>query len=560
MRAHGEDQPQRHGSPNDALEELELDEHRGSQRIEVGTSSTHDPGERRVSPVGYLEYADGDVKGCVCYPTDLAETTVLTERPGRAGRAPIVFLAHGNHATHCDPSDPGQEWAPGCGGTPPAGWVEILNHRGYDYFQKALAKMGIISVSVDCSATNGLAGGPSNIENRADLIIASIAHFRGLDADPTSILHERIDFRLVGLVGHSRGGEAVVLVPEVMDMPHVDIKAVIALAPTCFGASSGQPEGYSFMTILPAGDGDVWSNDGARLYDQARPGPIKCQLYVHRANHNYFNQHWHRDDAHGPRAMSRRDHETVLEVYGSAFFCHVLLRDAGAVRLLSGHAVPTGVPAGDVHLSFEWRDALTVDHHEDGNGIALNSLNLPTTQSMGLTADEYAFRQGAGSFNSSFFGNTIGMVAECQGRNGQFRSRLGASTDLSGGEVWIRAAEVYQLPSLPSGATGFELGLEDGNGLVAWVDSNVVGGLPRPYHRGPDDVVTPSIMRDATKTMLKTLRFPAYSFAAHSNGVRIGDVMAILLRCNRGDARPLAFDDLQLVYGAQCLEGPDEGE
>ena len=45
-----------------------------------------------------------------------------------------------------------------------------------------------------------------------------------------------------------------------------------------------------------------------------------------------------------------------------------------------------------MHLTFKWTNATTVDDHQQNNGIALNSFNLPTTQS-GLTADEYGALQ-----------------------------------------------------------------------------------------------------------------------------------------------------------------------
>jgi hypothetical protein len=93
-----------------------------------------------------------------------------------------VFIAHGNHF---DRTNPG--------------------HLGYDYFQADLAKMGIIAVSVDCTALNGPGGGLQNIEDRADLIIDSIKHFQALDGDLTSQFFHRIDFKRTGLMGHSRG-------------------------------------------------------------------------------------------------------------------------------------------------------------------------------------------------------------------------------------------------------------------------------------------------------------------------------------------------------------------
>jgi hypothetical protein len=289
------------------------------------------------------------------------------------------------------------------------------------------------------------------------------------------------------------------------------------------------------MTILPAGDGDVPDNDGAKFYDQARPEPFKSQLYVYYANHNFFNREWLNNDGMGPPVMSRHDHERTLLVYGCAFFRGTLLGH-GTVRLLSGQMVPSGVAAENVHLSFEWQDAFTVDNHEDGNGIERNSLNMPTDQYGGMDADEYPFRREASAFNWTFFGNSLGMVAQDEDVNGCFRSPLQTPTDLVGSEIWIRAAEVFNSSILPDGATGFELGLEDYNGVTVWVDSDRVGGLPRPYPRS-----------FAPKTMLKTLRFRASCFEAANPAFDIGSVAAILIRTNRGDQRPLAFDDLQIV-------------
>jgi len=509
---------------------------------------TYDPSALDLFPVGYMDYAAGNIKGSVYYPANEdGEGEAFNERLAELGRVPIVFMAHGNHATHYNPDNRLDEWAPNCGSSLPAGWLEIPNHRGYEYFQKQLAKMAIIAVSVDCNATNGCGGGPTNIEQRSDLTIDSIDHFKTLDADSGSIFHQRIDFDSVGLMGHSRGGDAVALVPERINLPDVNIRSVIALAPTSFGPSSGRPRGYTFMTILPAGDGDVCYNDGAKFYDQAQPEPFKSQLYVHYANHNFFNREWLYDDGHGPSVMSRHDHERVLSVYGCAFFRSTLLGHSNMGHFLSGHMIPTNVAADNVQLSFEWSGAFTIDNHENRNGIGRNSLNMPTMQLAGMHADEFPFRQEGGAFNNSFFGNSMGMVAESRYVNGRFRSQLREQMDLAEHEIWIRVAEVYNGSSIPTGATGFELGLEDTNGVVVWVDSDSVGGLPRPYHRKADDEAEDWPGWDTTKTMLKTLRLRGSCYAAANREFNIGTVIAILIRCNRDDQRALAFDDLQIV-------------
>jgi hypothetical protein len=486
----------------------------------VDPPTAANPDSLNLFPVGWIEYAEDGIKGSVYYPArDDGEGQPFNDRLAALGRAPIVFMAHGNHS----PADP--------------------SYLGYDYFQQDLAKMGIIAVSVDCNALNGAGGGVQNIEDRADLIIDNIAHFQGLDADAGSVFFGRIDFSRLGLMGHSRGGDAVVMLPTLISLSGITIRSVLALAPTnfrfWFGLPTIGPQGYAFMTVLPAGDGDVTDNNGAQFYDRAEPGPYKSQLYAHYTNHNFFNRQWLDDDSlwssPQPAVMARGDHERILSAYGCALFRATLLGHA-TTRYLAGYRLPAGVPSQHVHLSFEREDALTVDNHEDGNTIHQNSLGQPTTQLLGMSADEFPFAQAPGAFNSSFYGESTGMVIE-PGRPGSiFRSELREPADLYRHEVWIRAAEVTDGFSVPSGATGFELGLEDARGVRAWVDSDEVGGLPRPYPRNPGMI----------KTILKTLRFKGACFQEERE-FDIQRIRAILIRRDRRDERALAFDDLQIV-------------
>ena len=476
------------------------------------------PDSLDLFPVGWLEYDQNGNKGSVYYPAvDDGDNQPFNTRLAQLGRAPIVFMAHGNH----DPADP--------------------SYLGYDYFQQVLARMGIVAVSVDCNALNGGTSGVQNIEDRADLIINNIAYFQGLDTDPTSVFFGRIDFNRLGLMGHSRGGDAVVTTPSVISLAGVTIRSVLALAPTNFrfwgGLSTIQPKGYAFMTILPAGDGDVRDNNGAQFYDRSIPGPFKSQLYVHYTNHNFFNRQWSYDDSLNfpqPAVIARFDHERVLTAYGCALFRATLLGQ-NTTGFLSGNLLPAAVLSQHVHLSYELNAALTVDNHEDGNTINVNSLGQPTSQLAGMSADEFPFGQATGAFNSSFYGESIGMVVR-SGRPGRiFRSALKKPLNLGKSEIWIRAAEVTDGSNVPAGATGFQLGLEDAGGVRTWVDSDDVGGLPRPYARNPGMI----------KTMLNTLRFKAACFGGAKFDVR--HVRAILIKCNRHDERAFAFDDLQIL-------------
>jgi hypothetical protein len=484
----------------------------------VAPHVTFDPSGLDLFPVGVADYDGGTVsiggqtlhvRGNVYYPAeDDGPNEPFNKRVAQGGAVPLVFMAHGNH----DPADP--------------------SYLGYDYFQQALAKLGFVAASVDCNELNGFTSGAGNITDRADLINASIAHFQALNAGGP-IFTGRLDFGKVGLMGHSRGGEAVVIAPIRASKPAgVTVLGVLSLAPTDWGATSGPPQGYEFLTLLPAADGDVWSNDGAKYYDRCLPPSFKSQLYVHNACHNFFNRQWLNNDNGGMLpTMARFDHERVLLAYGCAFVRRVLAGHA-TVGFLVGTELPPATPTPLVHLSFKWANATTVDDHEQNNTIATNSLNRPTTQN-GLTADEYGMSQtAANQFNSSFYGDSIGMVAVPRRTNGTFRSQLPPGTHLAGREIWVRVADVFD-GAFPAAATGFEIGVELPGGTVRWVDSDEVGGVSLPFDYSYD-----------TKSMLSTLRFPARCFEL-SKRQRV--IRAILLRFNRPHSRALAFDDLQLV-------------
>jgi hypothetical protein len=531
--------------------------------------SSDDPTALSISNVGRNDFNVSltvrgmarNVRANVFYPAKTSgsgQPFNVSAVPG--GRAPIVFIAHGNHPIFFNPANRQDER-----GFDPGGFDRLPNHAGYTYFQELLARMGIISVSVDCNEFSGpVSLTPGNINLRADLVLGAIKHMQSLGSGSDPVFGGHVDFSNVGLMGHSRGGEVVLLVPELLAQPAtgiggVTVKAVLAIAPTDIGATSGAPAGYALMTVLPAADLDVRFNSGARFYDRASADPFKCQLYIHNANHNFFNTQWVSDDLSRwdpavsslriPRStitvMSKDEQKAILKAYGCAFFRTVLL--GHSLRMfLENLELPPGVDRfRDVHISFERTNSVTVEDNE-GPDLNINTLGKPNQRLGGLTARKCALIKGSVSAcNNTFYGNTRGMVASSSAATGGFRWELAGTTDLSGSEIRIRTAEVYNGSSVPAGATGFKLGLEDAKGRVAFVDSDAVAGLPHPYDRRADDMAL--FGDDFTKTMLKTLRFPTSCISRAKKEFDVTQVRAICLRMDRNDGRTLAFDQLQIV-------------
>jgi hypothetical protein len=94
--------------------------------------------------------------------------------------------------------------------------------------------------------------------------------------------------------------------------------------------------------------------------------------------------------------------------------------------------------------------------------IATNSLGQPNTQTGVINAGEFTFDRPpvAGIFNASFYGLTIGMVANPKKGGGIFRSQLNGALDMRERAIWIRCAEVTDGNIVAPSATGFQLGLD----------------------------------------------------------------------------------------------------
>ena len=509
------------------------------------------PAWRNLFPVGWTDYEgtpvsiDGisyPVRGRVYYPAQAdGENEPFYDRlTDVEGEVPIVFIAHGNH-----------RW-------------EAPSYLGYQGFQRMLARQGFVAVSVDCNLNNrraieGLDGFWDNMVRRAQVINASIEHFRGLHLSGHALFGGRIDLERVGLMGHSRGGDAVSILQHLPTsfapptLVNAEIRAVLSLAPTAEGAEHFLfPRNLDYLTILPAADGDVKTTEGSHYYDMTEPSGFRSQLYIEGAIHNRFNTVWEADgDDNNPAdLLSGFEHRTILDSYGAAFF-QAALQGQNTRGFLSGHRHPAGVTHERIHLSFSWaRDRVViVDDHEESDGPGSNSLGMANGWDPSLMPHETDARLGgnvrwSGAINPgdpTYYGRTVRMELNNRDTTGVFRFELDQAYDLVEQEIWIRAGEVHPSPAadhLPStDGLVFELGIDHGAG-VDWVSSAGVGGVPPIY---------PHNIGRFRKTMLTTLRFPASCFIGEDD--EIGEAKAILVRPTTDPEaeRTYVIDDLQLV-------------
>jgi dienelactone hydrolase len=226
--------------------------------------------------------------------------------PEGPGPYPLILVAHGNHNMK-DFSDP-----------------------GYEYLGRHLASRGFILASLDMNFINGGIRGENDA--RGWFFLKHLEAWRGFDQDAENPFHGKVDMENIGIMGHSRGGEAVghaaafnrlSRYPDDATLSwdfNFDIKAVVAIAPV-----DGQYrpmsrlvplEDINYLLFHGTHDGDVSSYSGLRTW--ARIGytgdepHFKASVYVHRANHGQWNTVWGAHDR-GPRSGRSMDLRALLD-------------------------------------------------------------------------------------------------------------------------------------------------------------------------------------------------------------------------------------------------------
>jgi hypothetical protein len=240
--------------------------------------------------------------------------------------ADIVVFVHGRHAACIgSPTAPRQicDDVTDPDGTPTQS--DVRSYGGYDYMAKNLASHGYTVMSLEANTTNfdnSWRDGGANA--RSQIIQANLellwrwnnAAGPYVPGEPDHTVGTKLVGRLnfaegIGLMGHSRGGDAVTdFIGYTRNLrvrsgfQRISLAGVLALAPVNYTANK-MPYGTNYGVLLPACDGDVSTLQGARFFEnakyptdtgQATDTFAKVQWYVQGTNHNFFNTVWTQDD------------------------------------------------------------------------------------------------------------------------------------------------------------------------------------------------------------------------------------------------------------------------
>lgn len=339
------------------------------------------------------------VNARIGYPASSKDKSKIAEPAVAGTKYPLVIILHGQTPQAWKltgtpkPTGTKQTVLTGGGSVDLDVYTQIIDaersHAGYDYLQKFLAEPGrqMISISLETNLANMI---NSQVEMRAQIILDVLKALETFSADAKNFFHNRIDFQNIGIVGHSRGGEAAVLVDKLTrGNPKYGIKAICSLSPsdwlgtTASALSVPFSANSSYLVVFGGLDQDIHgarvagSRDavgtGFRLYD--RSTAHKAMIFAPFACHNRFNTNWPQAvEAFIPlpsSALNATKHQALATDYIGSFFDLVLNKD----KVLEALFDNTQKNKEGTSVAIQWQFGSKVEIIDEFNG-ALASRSL----------------------------------------------------------------------------------------------------------------------------------------------------------------------------------------
>jgi len=360
-------------------------------------------GLMRESSTGALQIK---VNAMISYPADPADNKKILQPQGKTKYA-FIAIVHGNSSAW-EFGSPLTAGTAITGSTLPvitAPITERGDYRGYTYLQKYLAELPrpIVSISFSHGLPNML---DHLVEMRSEMLLAAIRQVITDAGQAGSLLGDTVDFNSTGLMGHSRGGEAVVrafAAEQTTPIAGLRVTAVCSLAPTDYRGASNNHKlslpasaGVNYLVVYGGLDGDVigWrelgQNDtggnGFRLYDRCECD--RAMVFIPRATHDRFNTVWAANEAvewpttrNGitlpgvpDRALSKSTHEALAKEFIGGFFDLILNGNAGEQpRFRDEIKSPTGAS-----VSHQWHFATATEPVDNFTNPAAADLGVRT--------------------------------------------------------------------------------------------------------------------------------------------------------------------------------------
>ena len=475
--------------------------------------------------------------------------------PEGEGAFPLVLIVHGNH---------------------------IAGNRsdiGYAYLGELLASRGIIVASIEQNFLNisplydmfFLSGLENEIGTRAFILLEHLRQWYYWNAEPSHPFYRRVDFERIGLIGHSRGGEAAALAAAFADLSHYpgngrivfdypfQINTVIGIAPTHGMYSLAGLEvyltGVNYLVIHGGHDKDADTFMGANMYSRVDVSDygIKASVWMSHANHGQFNTAWGRNDVPGlwrlttnrRLLMSMEEQQQAAKVFISAFFEATFHGRKEYTALFRYFAYGADwLPPAFYVTAFADSNMVLLDSFDGGLDISISTSGMVTYSAQGF--DRWTIAELPGKEDNSnrvlilSWGNE-GCTQSYSVQSPIFRMEFAEGTLHMGDRLFI---------SLSSGNenscdqnVSFQIRLTDISGHTSTLNSNDFGGVTNPIDAHIFSPLLSAITGSTREPVLQMVSIPSERF----EGLQ-GEIVSMEWIMNTvGVEQVLFIDDLRIM-------------
>jgi len=467
-------------------------------------------------------------------------------------------------------------------GLDPAPLVVISHGNGhdfrwYDYLGHHLASWGYVVTSHRNDTMPGPVTAAATTVQNTEAFLALLPSLGG------GVLDGQVDGSRIAWIGHSRGGEGVVLAyDDLFDgavtpstFTAADIQLVSSIAPTIFqGPGQGNPNDVPYHLMAGSSDGDVTGAPGCDLCQYFRlfkNGTAESWVtYFQGSTHNDFH-----DDVPGSFddgifvsgvKIGSQLTQTGAKAYYLALLQHVMEGDELLDEYLERPPElfrPSGV--NFVLASSSWRSGsrLVIDDFQSEPMPSVSSSGGAVTGDIGALVEGLAddansslATQASDPMNGFTWAHNDGADSErCglfewdQGDHLLEYELTGPRTDASiATHLSMRVAQATRHPFTDTldGMLSFTVGLVDVHGTEVSFDTRAWGGVPKPARRSGGGTGAGS----GWANEFQTLRIPLEAFTADGRGLDLAQLTHVRLRFgpSYGSAQGrIGFDDLEFL-------------
>ncbi|NND63238.1 MAG: hypothetical protein HKN48_08595 [Flavobacteriaceae bacterium] len=277
-------------------------------------------------------------------------------------------------------------------------WPNPLDSElGYGYLGHHLASWGMIVFSINLETINQQLGahGPMSYQNaRGEVILHCISEVL---AD--SSINSHLNPEVIGLVGHSMGGEAVVVAQhQNLDSGgNFGIQGVVSIAPTQYKFDIDMREADYFQlsgskdlllnsseSLVLVPDDEACFN-GMRIFDRAERH--KSHAFIYGAVHDPFNTQWSEPNDENDHPVKGWQHRLIAKCLINAFFQNTLLFQNEYEGYLEGLILPPSIRNIEIFQQHLKTNRDLMDNFGDADnqfGIPVEPLNKNLNRKSGL--------------------------------------------------------------------------------------------------------------------------------------------------------------------------------